>query len=121
MSIAITDDHRALADTAADLLAKRDARGAARALLDAPAEGLPDFWAEVVKLGWTGLHIPEAHGGSGYSLEELVVVVEEMGRKVAPGPFVPSVLASAVLVAAGDESTQAKLLPGFADGSLTGA
>ena len=38
MSIAITGDHRALADTAADFLRKRDARGAARALLEAPEE-----------------------------------------------------------------------------------
>ena len=41
MSIAITDDHRALADTAADFLRKRDSRGAARALLEAPDEPLP--------------------------------------------------------------------------------
>ena len=41
MSIAITDDHRALADTAADFLAKRDARGAARELLESPTEPRP--------------------------------------------------------------------------------
>ena len=39
--------------------------------------------------GWLGLHVPEEHGGSGFGLEELVVVVEELGRAVAPGPFVP--------------------------------
>ena len=41
MSIAITEDHRALAETAADFLTRRDARGAARALLEAPDEALP--------------------------------------------------------------------------------
>ena len=51
-------------------------------------------------LGWLGLHVPEEHGGSGYGLPELVVVVEELGRALAPGPFVPTVIASAVLVAA---------------------
>jgi alkylation response protein AidB-like acyl-CoA dehydrogenase len=119
MPIAITDDHRALADTAEDFLLKRDARHAARTLLDSKDETLPSFWKDLVDLGWLGLHIPEAHGGSGYSVEELVVVVEELGRAVAPGPFVPTVIASAVLVAAGDDATQSALLPGLADGSTT--
>jgi alkylation response protein AidB-like acyl-CoA dehydrogenase len=119
MSIAITDDHRALADTVGDLLLKRDARRAARALLDSTEETLPAFWSDVAGLGWLGLHLPEAHGGSGYTLEELVVVVEELGRAVAPGPFVPTVIASAVIGAAADDATQATLLPGLADGSVT--
>ena len=114
MSIAITDDHRALADTANDLLRKRDSRGAARALLEAKAEDLPALWKDVVDLGWLGLHVPEEHGGSGYGLEELVIVVEELGRAIAPGPFVPTVIASAVLVAAGDTSR----LAGLVDGSV---
>src|SRR3546814_3962152 len=121
MSIAITEDHRALADTAADLLAKRDARGAARALLEAPDEPLPDLWKDLAGLGWLGLHIPEEHGGSGFTLEELAVVLEALGRAVAPGPFVPSVIASAVIAAAGDDATKGDLLPGLADGSVVGA
>ena len=117
MSIAITEDHKALAETASEFLAKRDARGAARALLEAPAEELPAFWKDLCDLGWQGLHLPEEHGGSGYTLEELVVVVEELGRLVAPGPFVPTVIASAVIAAAGDDATKKTLLPGFADGT----
>jgi alkylation response protein AidB-like acyl-CoA dehydrogenase len=117
MSIAITEDHKALAETASEFLAKRDARGAARALLEATAEELPAFWKDLCDLGWQGLHLPEEHGGSGYTLEELVVVVEELGRLVAPGPFVPSVIASAVIAATGDDATKKSLLPGFADGT----
>ena len=59
MPIAISDDHQTLADTAADLLAARDARGATRSLLEAPEESLPAFWDELVEVGWTGLHVPE--------------------------------------------------------------
>jgi len=90
MSIAITDDHRALAETASDFLSRNGARGAARALLDAQTEPLPAFWTEIGKLGWLGLHIPEKYGGSGFGLPELVVVAEELGRAVAPGPAVPT-------------------------------
>src|ERR1700741_2381916 len=101
MSIAITDDHRALADTASDFLLKRNARGAARALLETTDEKVPEFWDNLSELGWLGLHVPEEHGGSGFGLSELVVVVEQLGRAVAPGPFVPTVIASAVIAAAG--------------------
>jgi 3-oxochol-4-en-24-oyl-CoA dehydrogenase len=121
MSIAITDDHRTLAQTVSDFLRARGAREAARALLDAETEQLPAFWAELGGLGWLGLHIPEEHGGSGFGLPELVVVVEEFGRAVAPGPFVPSVIASAVLAAAAPPGVAARLLPGLADGSAVGA
>jgi alkylation response protein AidB-like acyl-CoA dehydrogenase len=121
MSIAITDDHRALADTASDLLRKRDSRGAARALLEAPTEERPDLWKDLAGLGWLGLHVPESLGGSGYGLPELVVIVEELGRAIAPGPFVPTVIASAVLVAAGDDAVTRELVPGLADGSKMAA
>ncbi len=120
MSIAITDDHQTLAETARDFLGRRDARGDARALLEAAGEELPSWWDELAALGWLGLHVPEGHGGSGYGLEELVVVVEQLGRAVAPGPFVPTVIASAVLAEAGGP-TAAEHLPGLVDGSVIGA
>ncbi len=116
MSIAITDDHQTLADTASDLLRKRDARGAARALLEAPTEDRPALWSDLVELGWVGLHVAEEHGGSGFGMPELVVVVEELGRALAPGGFVPTVVASAVLAAVGGDDA---LLTSLADGSRT--
>ena len=117
MSIAITEEHQSLAETAADFLTKRDARGAARALLDSSDESMPPFWDDLVGLGWLGLHVAEEHGGSDYGLEELVVVVEALGRAVAPGPFVPTVIASALVDAAADDATKKELLPGLVDGS----
>ena len=120
MSIAITEDHKALAQTAASFLLKTNARAEGRALLEAPEEHLPPFWTDLVNLGWLGLHVPEEYGGSGYGLPELVVVVEELGRAVAPGPFTPTVIASAVLNAAGSAELRAKWLPGLAGGSSFG-
>ena len=120
MPIAITEDHRALDETVSDFLAKHDARGAARALLEAATEPVPAFWADLAALGWLGLHLPEDVGGSGFGLPELVVVVEELGRAVSPGPFVPTVIASAVIDAAGSDDLRARVLPGLADGSVLG-
>ncbi|MDZ7673771.1 MAG: acyl-CoA dehydrogenase [Acidimicrobiales bacterium] len=118
MSIAITDDHQSLGETVADFLDNRDALGATRALLDGAEETLPTFWSELAELGWLGLHLPEDHGGSGYGLEELVVVVEELGRALTPGPFVPTAIAGATLTEAGDDDAAKRFLPGLADGSL---
>jgi 3-oxochol-4-en-24-oyl-CoA dehydrogenase len=121
MSIAITEDHRSLAETVRSFAEKRDLRGGARALLEAAEEPLPEFWGEIADLGWLGLHLPEDVGGSGYGIDELVVVVEELARAVTPGPFVPTVIASAVIAAAGDDELRRRLLPGLADGSTVAA
>ncbi|HEX9530370.1 MAG TPA: acyl-CoA dehydrogenase family protein, partial [Acidimicrobiales bacterium] len=121
MAIAITEAHRDLESVARSFLSRAGARAAARALLDAPDEALPAFWADLVELGWLGLHLPEELGGSGYGLEELVVVIQELGRALAPGPFLPTVLASATIRLAASKEQQAMLLPGLADGSTTAA
>src|SRR5262249_31395852 len=121
MSIAITEEHCALTQTVADFLAKNGARAAARALLDAKSEKLPSFWRELGALGWLGLAVPEEHDGSGFGLPELVVVAEEMGKTVAPSPFVPTVIANTVITTAASPQAQARLLPGLADGSAMDA
>ncbi|OBI94083.1 acyl-CoA dehydrogenase [Mycobacterium alsense] len=119
MGIALTDDHRELADVARAFLTSQKARWAARSLLDAADEARPGFWPSLVELGWLGLHVDEEHGGSGYGLPELVVVIEELGRAVAPGPFVPTVIASAVIAKEGTAEQKSRLLPGLIDGSVT--
>src|SRR5580700_7911477 len=121
MSIAITEEHRALAQSVADFLTNHQSRAAARSLLDAGVDALPAFWAELANLGLLGLHVPEDLGGSGFGLPETLVVAEQMGRYLAPGPFVPTVITSAVLTAAGPDELQKRLLPGLADGSVIGA
>ncbi len=92
-----------------------------RALLESADEPRPSFWQEMADLGLLGVHLPEEHGGGGASLSELVVILEELGRQVAPGPFLPTVLASAVIAQCGNPEQQAAYLPALADGSVTAA
>ncbi|MFN8033296.1 MAG: acyl-CoA dehydrogenase [Mycobacterium sp.] len=121
MGIALTDDHRELGEVARSFLTAQKARWAARELLDAAEDHRPPFWAELAELGWLGLHVDEQYGGSGYGLPELVVVIDELGRAVAPGPFVPTAVVSAVISAVGTDEQKARLLPGLIDGSVTAA
>ncbi len=121
MSIAITDEHQELGSTVRGVLQAHGALAANRALLEADDEARPTFWREMADLGWLGIHLPEEYGGVGAGLSELIVVLEEIGRQVAPGPFLPTVLTSALLAHCGSSALQAALLPGLADGSVTGA
>jgi alkylation response protein AidB-like acyl-CoA dehydrogenase len=83
---------------------------------------MPDaLWAQMVELGWPALTVPAPAGGLGMGAVELAVVVEELGRVLAPGPFVPTVTQFAAVVAeAGSAEQQARFLGGVAAGEITG-
>ena len=121
MGIAVSEDHRSLAEVVGDFSVKREVRLSARALLEAPADEMPEFWGDAAALGWLGIHVPEEFGGSGYGIEELVVVIEELSRNLAPGPIVASAIASALITATADKSTKSRLLPKLASGEIVGA
>jgi alkylation response protein AidB-like acyl-CoA dehydrogenase len=79
------------------------------------------LWGQMVALGWPALTMPEPAGGLGMGAVELAVVVEELGRVVAPGPFVPTVTQFAPVVAkAGSAEQQQRFLGAVAAGELTG-
>ena len=80
MAIAIADEHVQLVAVASSFMKRHGDRASARVALEADAEELPEFWDDLRELGWLGLHLPEEYGGSGFGLEELAVVVEELGR-----------------------------------------
>ena len=82
----------------------------------------PDaLWSQMVELGWPALTVPVPAGGLGMGTVELAVVVEELGRVLAPGPFVPTVTQFAPVVAeAGSPEQQERFLGGIAAGELTG-
>jgi alkylation response protein AidB-like acyl-CoA dehydrogenase len=67
------------------------------------------------EVGIAGLPVPEKLGGAGASWREVAVVAEEIGRAVAPVPFLGGMLATAALLAAGDE----QILPALASGERT--
>jgi alkylation response protein AidB-like acyl-CoA dehydrogenase len=121
MPIALTDERRQLFEVARDFATSRNLLGASRALLEADDEPLPAFWDELASIGWLGLHLAEDVGGSGYGLDELVVVLEALGGSCAPGPFLPTVAASAIIDNLGSVVQRRALLPSLADGSAIGA
>ncbi|WP_067820710.1 acyl-CoA dehydrogenase [Actinomadura kijaniata] len=121
MAIGLTEEHEALAESVRGFAERNVPATVVRAALEADAETRPAFWGGLAEQGLLGLHLPEEHGGQGYGLLELAVVLEELGRAAAPGPFLPTVLASTAVNASSNAKARAELLPKLADGSLTGA
>lgn len=121
MGIGITEEHQELAAATRGWAARAVPPEAVRAALDAevdPDAGAPAWWGEVAAQGLLGVHLPEEFGGGGGGLLDLAVVLEELGAVCLPGPFLPTVLAAAVLARAAEGKA---LLPGLADGSRIAA
>ncbi|MFE9105376.1 acyl-CoA dehydrogenase [Actinomadura geliboluensis] len=117
MTIGLTEEHRDLRDAVRAFTSRQVTQAAVRASVDADRAKAPDFWTDLAAQGLLGLHLPEDAGGAGYGIVELAVVLEELGRAMTPGPFLPTVLSSAVLHRAG----HTEHLPSLADGTKTAA
>lgn len=121
MPIAISADHIALAESVRSLTKRFLPSDELHAALNATEQSCPGYWQAAAEMGLFGLHIPEADGGQGFGFAELVVVIEEFGRSAAPGPFVPTVFASALIAAGGNHTIRAELLPLLSTGALRAA
>jgi len=119
--IALTEDHEALRLTAARWLATHCPPSVPRTAAEAATPELPPAWEKMVAQGWLGLHLPEAFGGEGFGLEELAVVLEELGYSLFPGPVLTTALLGAIVARYGNDAQRAAYLPGLADGSTAGA
>ncbi len=76
------------------------------------------LWRAMADQGWTGLIIPEEHGGLGLSLVDLIAVTEEMGRACLPGPFLSTLWAAALIDRAGSEGQRKQYLEPIAAGEM---
>ncbi|HEX4245516.1 MAG TPA: acyl-CoA dehydrogenase, partial [Acidimicrobiales bacterium] len=118
MPIGIADEHEDLRQSLRRWIESRCPPEVTRAALDAEQDELPPFWSELAQHGWLGVHIPEELGGQGAGLVELAVVLEELARAAAPGPWASTALAASVIASVGDGGQAKSLLPLLADGSL---
>lgn len=76
-----------------------------------------DIWAEIGALGWTAIAVPEAYGGVGLSLAEVVPVAEQMGRNMMASPFIISTIAAQAIISGGTEAQCSHWLPKLAEGA----
>lgn len=110
MQLALSEEQELIAQTAADFAAGRSPVSRLRALRDAgdPVGFSRELWQEMAALGWVGIPFPEALGGAGLGLAELSIVLEALGRKLAPEPFLSSVLLAGQALLLGGDAAQQK-------------
>ncbi len=113
MQLVLSEDQELLAKTAEDFVAEHSPVSRMRELRDKedPVGFSRDLWREMAGLGWVGIPFPEELGGADMGLAELAVVMEALGRTLAPEPFLSTVLLGGqVLLRSGSEAQKAKWL-----------
>src|SRR5258707_1036302 len=117
MDFAFSEEQDMLRRSARDFLTKECSSKVVRRLMEAEDSYDPALWKKIADLGWTALGIPEEHGGVGTFLD-LIVVLEEAGRALLPGPFFSTMgLAVPVLIEAGSKAQKKEALTAIANGS----
>ncbi|WP_449372620.1 acyl-CoA dehydrogenase family protein [Arthrobacter psychrolactophilus] len=121
MPLSITEEHADLAASVTEFAERFAGLLDTREQLDSyQAGGRPSHWSELVDNGLHSLHISEERGGQGGTVADTAIVVEEFGRRLVPGPYVATVLASAAVASAAECKASLRGLDLFAEGA-TGA
>ena len=117
MNFGFNDEQELLRSTARKFFENECGSDTVRRLMETPEGITPDLWTKLAEQGWLGLVYPEAYDGMGLGLVDLVVLMEEMGRAVVPGPYFSAVLLGGLaIVEAGSEAQKKEWLPKIAAG-----
>ena len=119
MDLSLSETQQMVKATAREFLEKECPRTLVRAM-EEDAQGFPPaLWRKIASLGWPGLAFPQEYGGSGGDFLDLVVLLEEMGRFLLPGPFFSTVvLGGLTLLDAGSEIQKRQYLPKLCEGDV---
>src|SRR5260370_36518841 len=112
MDIGFTEEQELLRDAARKFLDSECDTKFVRRMMATDEAVTGEFWQLLAEQGWLGITYSEEDGGSGLGLLDLVVLMEEVGRAVMPGPFPATVLlGGAAIAAAGAPSIPQEWLP----------
>ncbi len=119
MEFAFSEEQQELASTVRALLTKRADSAAVRSAAESDEGFDASLWMLLCEqIGVAALAIPEEYDGAGFSLFESLVVLEEVGRSLAPSPLLATLVATEALLAGGDDEAKARLLPRIAAGEV---
>ncbi len=119
MDLGLSEEQEMLKTSARDFLQKECPKQLVRQLDESDTGYSPELWRKMAELGWTGLVFPEKYGGSGGGFLDLIVLLEEMGHNILPGPFFSTIiLGGLTIMAAGNEEQKKEFLPKIAGGEM---
>lgn len=116
-ALSFSDEQAMLLDVARQFCRDKSPIARVRAQLETETGFEAALWDEMVALGWAGIALPEAVGGSGMGIATLVPVIEAMGRAMLGTPLLSSALAAQLLLRAGTAAQAERLLPDLAAGA----
>ena len=116
--ITFSDEQAMLLEAATSFCRDQSPSSAVRARFGSDTGFDTAHWQAMVDMGWLGIAVPEAHGGSGLGLGACVVVAEPLGRHLLHTPFVATQLAIQGLLAGASPAQQADWLPRLATGAV---
>jgi len=119
----LSEEQSMLRDSARTWVQEKSPVTAFRKMRDsnAPLGYDPSAFAEMAEMGWTGVIIPEAYGGSEFGYLGLGLILEETGRTLTASPLLSSALAAAsAIILGGSEAQKSEYLPAIASGELVG-
>ena len=116
MDFGFTEEQEFLRRTARDFLADCAPMTLVREVMESSASHSPEVWKQMAELGWMGLALPERYGGADLGMVELCIVLEELGRSLAPVPFLPTAIAGALILETGSEAQKQAWLRRIAAG-----
>ena len=121
MNFDFSDDQKTIQEQARLMLGRECPPSLVRDSLESSPPELDALWQQMVSLGWPAMAIDEANGGLGLGYLELCVTAMELGRSLAPTPFMASVyFATELIKAAASAEQQAEWLPVLACGEAIG-
>jgi alkylation response protein AidB-like acyl-CoA dehydrogenase len=119
MDLGLDEQQEMLKNFARDFLEKECPEQLVREMEEDEKGYSPELWQKMAQQGWMGLIIPENYNGTGMNVCELVVLLEEFGRALVPGPFISTVVLGGVpIMEAGTEEQKQQFLPKIASGEL---
>lgn len=114
----LSAEQRMLRDSSRQFLAQRVTSERRREVAESGSGFDADLWSDIAKQGWPAMHIPEERGGAGFSFVETTILMEELGRVLAPIPFLASkVLATEMLLLSEASAVADRLLSEIATGA----
>jgi alkylation response protein AidB-like acyl-CoA dehydrogenase len=117
MDLSLTEEQEMLREFARDFLEKECPESHVRDMEEDEQGYSLDLWRKMAEQGWMGLIVPDTYGGVGMTYMDLIILTEEFGRALVPGPFIANCVATIALLEAANEDQKQELLPMIASGS----
>ncbi len=118
MDFNLTEEQEVIQKSVRKFLEK-EAKTVAREVEETEEGYSPQLWQKMADLGWMGISFPEEYGGTEGNLIDLMIILEEMGKMLVPGPFIPTMVCSGhAILKYGTSAQKKEFLPRLTQGRL---